>query len=484
MTGPAIKAVTIGADGKAADADHEVIIAPLPAADEPDPAPARSRQASTDDDGDDRQSDTPLPLRRDDKRLSIGRKADSQRLKQFGQERPASELAEVGAVERGPAAAVDEDADGTEEILTGRAPAPQPKKDAVASRAAAADDDDPLVDVVVDGRRAQKRLSEVTAAASQHYNDRERLSRATRALEDERRDRHEANRGTERAPARDDDPANTGKTEAASGKTAKRFEPTQLRSLAEKIQTGLADDGATELAKFANDIADAVRADMPSLSDTDVADAVQRALAQREQQTEQAKLVNGFVADFPEIGKDEVLQQATYQTLNSSLIGHMRRIGVSEKELTVVAEQAKKDPTILGRVYSQLQRGVDPDGQPYPADMTKNWRLPTVAAVLKASGKHVMAKYGGAAASAAGADDEGSAGKENGRQPVRLSKDRQGRTATVGAQPRAASAKARGAGGRLEGGGQGKPVTVEESRKNGFLKIRSGRAGVGQPRVH
>lgn len=480
----AIKAVTIGADGKVADADNEIIIAPLPAAEDNDPpAPvARTRPApaaAADDDGGD-GADSPLPLKRDDKRLAIGRRADTARLKVFGQERPSTALVEVAAVDRAPAV-IDGDADGTEDILAGKAPAVAPAKDVAVSRAAPEDDnDDPFVDVIIEGKRAQKRLSEVTAAATQHYNDRDRLTRATQALEAERRDRHEANRDPERVPARNDAPANTGKTEAASGKTAKRFEPTQLRSLAEKIQTGLADDGAAELAKFANDIADAVRADMPSLSETDVEAAVQRALAMREQQTEQARLISGFLKEFPAVGTDEVLQEATYRTLNASLISQMRRIGVAESELM----EAAKDPAMVSKAYGQLQRGLDPDGKPYPAEMVKNWNLPPVAQVLRAAGKHVMARYGGAAAPAAGADESGGSAGDGKKPAVRLSDERRGRPATAGAQPRAASAKgSRGAGGRLEAN-TAKPVSVEESRKSGFLKLRAGRAGTGQPRVH
>jgi hypothetical protein len=315
------------------------------------------------------------------------------------------------------------------------------EKEAPAAEAAEGKPAETTIELIVDGRRIQKPLSEVIAAAQTNMAADARLEEAKRILNEARNLAAQSAR-----PAADQPPARPAETQAdqSGQQRVTKPDPARIASLFDAIMIGDAEAGAKALEELLETSA----ATADKTSPEEVRALVDAELQRREALAEGKRAIDGLAKDFPEIANDPDLFLITLNRSVIEMTEDMRKIGVPEEELAALGG----NPKLTRDAYLMLRR--DPQWAP---------RLRDLAGIAVASAKYVSDKF------ALRKSEPSPTGPSNGSVVVG---DRSTRKAALIQQPRTASIR------RPEAEA---PATPQPKSRSAI--VRAMQADRGQPTV-
>lgn len=237
--------------------------------------------------------------------------------------------------------------------------------------AAPAKADEQMVELVVDGQKINKPLSEIVAIAQKNVAADSRLDEAKRLLAETR------TLVTQPAkPAADQPPAKTDEPQPgrADQRQATKPDPARVASVVDAFLTGDAEAGAKALTELLETTANPEGQTSPE----QVRALVDAELQRRETEAEGKRAIDGLAKEFPEVAQDRNLFLLTLSRSVEEMSDDMLKIGVPEDEIKALGG----DPNRTRQAYQFLRR--DPQWAP---------KLRNFEQIAQASGKFVSERY-------------------------------------------------------------------------------------------
>lgn len=226
-----------------------------------------------------------------------------------------------------------------------------PPAPVVATPAPQERDGDKEITLKIDGREVKKPMSEVIALAQQtvagdnRLEETKRLLREAQALRGQPKDtEHQPSPGDEKTTQPDSGSEDKSQVEH---KPRRDLNPEKLKGIVERIQVGDTDEGTQAL----QELIEVVRDSGESFNPAKVGELVQQHLIRTQTQEEINTALAGFVKDYPDLAKDEVLADAGRTVLRQELIKDLKSVGASDAEI----DKIKHDPRALAAAQRELR---------------------------------------------------------------------------------------------------------------------------------
>ena len=226
-----------------------------------------------------------------------------------------------------------------------------PPAPVVATPAPQERDGDKEITHKIDGREVKKPMSEVIALAQQtvagdnRLEETKRLLREAQALRGQPKDtEHQPSPGDEKTTQPDSGSEDKSQVEH---KPRRDLNPEKLKGIVERIQVGDTDEGTQAL----QELIEVVRDSGESFNPAKVGELVQQHLIRTQTQEEINTALAGFVKDYPDLAKDEVLADAGRTVLRQELIKDLKSVGASDAEI----DKIKHDPRALAAAQRELR---------------------------------------------------------------------------------------------------------------------------------
>tara|TARA_R110000868_G_C10962416_1_gene768665 strand:+ start:3621 stop:4880 length:1260 start_codon:yes stop_codon:yes gene_type:complete len=384
--------------------------------DEPERAEAAPKpRADADADDGDGEINEPPPFA-EDPRLAMGERYTKKRRDKLAEEegKPAVAIT-PGNVDR----VAPNDDEGTRDEA-----APQ-------SRAPAADD--PIIEMIVDGKKITLPLSEMKAITQKNLAADSRLEQANQLL------REAKNFARNPAPAENQSEAPANRAQSGTDKGASnQMTPEHRLELIEAIQTGSPEEADAALSEL--------QAANPSLSPERVSGMVAEAVQRQEVQAATNRAIESLRTEFPEVSKDVELQTFVVRRTAETMLNALRDAGIPEDHF----EQLQGNHNWIGDYYKEAFAHPDYRSKLKPA-----------LELAKGAARQVHDKY---VAPFKGSGTNSNLQQSGRAGQIEVSPERAARKTGLSRQPRSASMRANP--------GAAPDTSIQDKRRAAFQELR------------
>lgn len=397
--------------------------------DAPDDPPAPQAGADDGSSGDDAPKPDKPPPYAEDPRLSMADRFTERRKQKKAEEEAKEPQAIVPKPSHAKAPQAEDEGEGDEHDDTpGDEGAPAPQAEAQPETPKPEGEDDPMVELVVRGKKVTMPQSEVLAIAQKNLAADDYLEQAKNVFAQA----SESARSRQSAEHHGDD--DDEQMPGADGQEQHQLTPERRRELIETIQTGSPEEADEAYAE----LQEANRSASPEEIAAMVSDAIQR----QEARSESTRALEQLRQEYPEIAEDEDLSLMTLRHTVAGMAKALEDAGVPAEYV----DQVRGNPSALRDYYAQVR--AHPNFRSTlrgPGDLARD------------AAKAVHEKYVAPLKARENPEEPGRAGR------IEVSSERKERKAGLDRQPRSASL-------RSSPGGQPEQ-SVQDKRKAAFAEV-------------